>query len=115
MGLEYRCNNQQATMCLHSWLWHSIPLLSDDLLFNAHLPRLFGLTTNVSKNGVHLFQCSPHGLRNKEECEHERKQAEDREECVRSVSSVLHERRRNETLHSCQFYSHVHRFTLNLR
>ena len=91
-------NELSCIIC--SRLRHSIvSLLSDDLPFDAHLPRLFFLTADVSENGVHLLQRSSHGLGNTEECEHERERTEDCEEGVRAVSGILYKRWGDETLY----------------
>lgn len=55
-------------------------------------------TVHILKHLVHLLKCLASGFRNAEEREDKGKEAEDGEENVGAIASVLDKRRSNETL-----------------
>ena len=77
---------------------NTVLLLRHYLPLNAQFPSFLGLTAYILENLVHLLQCFARCLRNTEKGEDRSEQTKHGEEGIRTIASVLYQRRRYQSL-----------------
>lgn len=85
-------------MSLNSYFERAACHIAHYFVLYCFAPSLLWLAADVFEDVVHLLQSSTICLRNEKECPHERKEAEDGKEYIRTEAGVLYQWRCDETL-----------------